>query len=162
MGIKFTIGELDDMSNALGTLMPQRISARASYWLSKFMKKAGDELKNYEEIRMKLIKQYGKKKEGTDELEVLNDGQVIFESTEALETFNKEIRAIRQEEVEFNISRLDISELKDAQLSPFEMMILAKLFHDGVEEEIEEVAKAAEVIPSPASSTSKSDPEVTE
>ncbi len=82
-------------------------TAKANYWVSKFVNKIKDEYKIVDEARQDLIKQYGKE----------NEDKSFNVLPENMEVFMKEFAELLEAEVDLNIPNLNVEYLEGRNLS---------------------------------------------
>ena len=107
--------ELREMSSALGKLLSSTMPVKQSYRMSKLAKCITKEMNDIEESRNDLIKKFGDK----------NDkGQIEIIDNDKKEEFNKEFADLLKEEVEITFVPIDLENIGEAKLTPFDIVAL--------------------------------------
>lgn len=101
--MKTTIEELINADETIARLIKQPLPVVQSYRLAKFTKALVEELKVYNDERIKLCEQYGTLDK--------NEGVYKFEG-ENLEKFNADKNVLLSQEVELDVKPIDISGLE--------------------------------------------------
>lgn len=119
--------ELLNAQNALGTLNNTRgLSAVTAYRVAKNIKVINNELKTYEEQRMKLVKELADKDNDGNALTKINDNG---DTEYVLSNKNKiklagQLNSIMDEESNIEIKKLKLEDLDVAGLAPIELNAL--------------------------------------
>lgn len=87
---QFTGKEFSQIAGSISALLGARLDVYAAFKIRKFAKAAMEELRELEETRLKLIKQYG---------EIMPDGENFKVSPERKEQFDAEWEKILSEEI---------------------------------------------------------------
>jgi hypothetical protein len=126
--IKIKTNEITGILKGLSTLLEQRMPVKLAYWFNKLSQKLISEQRSYEELRIKLCKDYCDKDVDNNPIIIddrysgLTDNQ---EFTEKLaELFNLEI------EIDFEPIKIESLESADIKLTGAEMMALDKIIGD--------------------------------
>lgn len=120
MEIKFKLKEVVEAGPALGKILNSVTDAKTSYWLGKTLNKLLSEIRDIEKARIKLVEKYGKK-------DIDGSTKVTKENTEA---FKKEYESFLEDEITIDMPKLKLEYLKDAKLSPVDMMALDKIIEE--------------------------------
>lgn len=101
------------------------IPIQTSYYIAKNIEKIEKELEFFEKERTKIVKKYGEKKED-GELIVSENGNVNIVD---VENFNKEMQELNSLEVELDIVKINIEDLRDSKISitPREVLSISYL-----------------------------------
>ena len=102
---------LDSLKKLLGTDLPVKVS----YKLSKIVKKVNSEIKELEDKRIELIKQYGELKD--EKIEVKPENLVLFMS---------ELQTLLDLEIDLDIQPIKLDELGDIKFSAVDLADLEK------------------------------------
>lgn len=121
--MELTLGQIQDMKDALRRLSEERIPLKTAFKLNKLINVVDDNLQIIEDQRIKLVN-----KLGTED----KDGSVSIDAkdTNAIQTFQKEYMELMDEKIELDFDLLVISELPDVKLSTQDMLKLASLFKE--------------------------------
>jgi translation initiation factor 2 alpha subunit (eIF-2alpha) len=106
---------------AIKKLLDQPLAAKTAFKLKGVAKRVTEELTKYEEVRKDAIQKYGSKVEGTEDLDVEENGNVRFTNENMLK-FVAEITDLTNTEVE--IPTIKIDDLGDVELSATDLMSL--------------------------------------
>ena len=117
--IAITLENLMNSVDALKSLSQKQLKARSAYQISKILKAADEEISNFNETRMQLIKKYGEKDE-TGELKTDENGNVHI-VTEKLQSFNDELQELLKTFAELNVNQIPVDELGDISFTPMEI-----------------------------------------
>lgn len=112
----FTIVELITARETLSKIANQPINALIAFRVGKIIKAVNDELSKFDEIRADLFKKYGT---------IDSDGKPTF-TNENVEIINKELTPILLEEIELKFNKLNINDIKDINLTTFEILGIEK------------------------------------
>ena len=96
--MELTIGELREAQGALVKILITEQPFKLAYRLKKIVGKLEVELREIEEVRVKLIEKYG---------EVLPNGSLKVKA-ENLETFNKEMKEINETQTSLDIQPIPL------------------------------------------------------
>ena len=100
---------------ALSKLLNEPLPIKASYRLSKIIRKVESELKDFEAKRFELIKKYGAEDQEKQTWTVI---------PENVETFTKEINDLLSLEISLELDALHVEELGNASISATELLQL--------------------------------------
>lgn len=125
--IEVTIKEIINGIETMDELMKEALPSRAAYQVAKMAKAMSDEYKIFEETRLKLIKQYGKK-DDTGELVVDEKNQYTIPK-EVMEDFAKEFNELTASKVELVVNPIDLDSLY-CDLTPTQMINLMPFIVD--------------------------------
>ena len=117
--ISITLEQLVNSSEALKALSNKPLKARSAYAVARILKAADQEMTNFNDTRMELIKKYGVKDE-TGELKLDDNGNAQIDH-DSLSTFNTEFRELLQSQIEINANKIKIGDLGDIDFTPSEM-----------------------------------------
>jgi hypothetical protein len=125
--INLTINELSVMEQAINRLTIHPLPAKIAFQFGKFAKKVVNELDNYEDTRMKTLKNYAML-DPNGGLIIDEHNEAKFETPEKREQFMKEIDELRQTEIEFNFQPIPISAIpSDINIPAGDLMLLDKI-----------------------------------
>jgi len=114
--------------NSVRTLMKQPLPIKVAYKLRGVVKKAEEELNQYEEMRKEALQKYGKKKEDGS-LDTTETNNVQFETRESMQDFLKDIGDLTNLDVD--MATISVEELGgDIKLSTEDLMNLDGLLVD--------------------------------
>lgn len=109
-------------TDILKKLAQQDFKAKLALSIARLLKAAENEIQNFNEVRLELIKKYGNKDEN-GELITDENGNCKIEDN-SLEAFNKELKELLDSEVELNANKIDIELLEDCNFTPAEIALL--------------------------------------
>lgn len=95
-------------------LNSNKMPVKEAYMLSRSVKKIQEELTEFDNVRVKLVKELGEKTEG--------DNYIIKQENEGI--FREKIDEILNTEIEVNITKIGIDKLDGLGLSPIELLYL--------------------------------------
>ena len=115
--------QLSQIAGAMPTiqkLMDSTLKVSVAFRLAKFAKQVEPHMESYDKIRQELLEKYGTKGEAEGE-----DGQVryTFENGQA-EKFTAELTKLLDEKIDLKIKKFKVSDFKDAELTPRDMLSL--------------------------------------
>jgi hypothetical protein len=122
--MKITLGELKAAISGLNKIVVATLSIKVSYRLSKMITIINNELAHEEQLRQKLVTQYGEK----------DDKGNIQVKKENATKFYEDYRKLLEEEVKLNIQSIKLSEIQDVKISAMDILALGKLLEDDVSE----------------------------
>lgn len=117
--MQFTLGELKNMETALKELSKKEVPIRASFLISRFLKKVNEELVIIEEERVKLVKKYGEEKDG-----------ITTVSPNKINDFKKDIEEFLLTKIEIEVSPISLQDIGDIYLSPQDMISIEKIIKE--------------------------------
>lgn len=120
--ISISLKQLVNSADALKNLSQRPLKARCAYTISKLLKATDAEITNFNEVRMNLIKKFGKKNE-QGELDIDEQGNVHI-PPEDLNKFNTETQELLDTIVEINANKINISDVENIEFTPLEMNLL--------------------------------------
>ena len=114
------LGEVAAAMPTIQKLMDSKVKAVIAFRLAKFAKQVEPQMESYDKIRQELLEKYGTKGEAEGE-----DGQVryTFENGQA-EKFTAELTKLLDEKIDLKIKKFKVSDFKDAELTPRDMLSL--------------------------------------
>jgi len=101
---------------AIQTLAATKLPVKASFRVAKALKLIATDLMVYEEHRVKLLEEHGKKSEDGSKYE--------FETPEKQQAFSAAFQELQQEEVALTIELLSVDDLGDCSLAPSDLFPL--------------------------------------
>jgi len=125
---RIKVRELIEMQVSLNKLVTcETLGAGVSFRLLGFAKSLMKEMRDYEEVRLKLVAKYaGDPKNGRREVLPQN-----------IEVFNEEMKPLLEEEADIPEVKIKLNELERANLSPMDMANLDFLIEDDHKKEQE-------------------------
>lgn len=117
--IEITLEQLVNSTEALRALSNKQLKAKSAYAVARLIKAADQEMTNFNETRMELIKKYGIK-DDSGELKLDDNGNAQIDQA-SLSTFNSEFRDLLQTKIEINANKININDLGDIDFTPSEM-----------------------------------------
>lgn len=121
--MKLTLAQIKNAEPTVAKLLSVELPIKVSYRLTRMAKAFADEIKYYEDSRIKLFDKYG---------ETLEDGTKKIKS-ESEQAFFSDLTTILNEEVEFKFDhKIHIDLLDGVKLTPIELSALEPWL-DGVE-----------------------------
>jgi hypothetical protein len=127
--IELNIAEMEAYNGVLPILMREKLPAKISYWLSKLSGKVESELKHYDDIRLKTLKDFAEV-DGNGNLILGQNNNAIFPDEESEKAFMKEIDELRAQTVEFKIDPISINTLANYSIEGAILRVLEKLIVD--------------------------------
>ena len=129
--IKTTLGQLKQSEKAVAKLMNQETDIKTAYSLGRIVNKIGQELRDSESARIKLVEKHGTKDD---------KGQSVVPE-ENKKVFYEEYSKLLEVEVEMPFSKVSIESLSKVSVTPAEMVQLDYLIleSDQIPEIVEEV-----------------------
>jgi hypothetical protein len=113
--MQVTLQTLLQAKASLEKLIQLNFKVKISYALLKFIKKANEELKDFEEAKDKLVKRYGTEK----------DGNIIIENNSPnMEPFIKELNELLAHSVEMPDLKIKIAEIEAEAISTSDLLQL--------------------------------------
>lgn len=119
--IEVTVKEIVNGIETINELMTEALPSRAAYQVAKMAKAMSDEYKIFEDMRLKLIKKYGKKDE-QGEL-VIDERNQYTVPKENMEAFTKEFNELTASKVELLVNPINLDSLY-CDLTPAQMVSL--------------------------------------
>ena len=119
--MKITIRELSDSRPALRDLASKPMKGSTAHYVSKAIIAVNRALEPFDMTQNKLIEDYDAKVVG---------GQVIFKDDDQEAKFIKELKPVRDEEIELNVQKISIKKLGNIQIAPGTFVILDWLLED--------------------------------
>lgn len=118
--MKITLEKLLGSADALKNLFNSEVPVTMAFKLSKTIKDAEENIKLFEESRLKLLKQYGE--------ETSEDSYKISEENAPL--IQKELDELLKTEVELTAEPLSVDKLGDIKMTSADVYALSWLFTD--------------------------------
>lgn len=119
--ITLTLGEIFKGKDALNKLTNLQLPAKKAYKLTKFLREVKKEFDTIEEVRIKLVQQYG---------EPDNKGNITILDQEKLLAFNNQFTELLLDTREFNMDKFNIDDFGNAEFSPNELSLLNNLIDE--------------------------------
>lgn len=132
--MKLKLRQIVESVQGMNALMDSKLPVKIAYRLNKLANnQISREIKDYEEQRVKLVKEYGDKDEA---------GQVSVSDPKKLEEFLVKINELQDVDVEIDFERISIESLGDIAIEP--KNIISWLFSDETQEATKEEAPEPE------------------
>ena len=109
------LSKILEISGALNVLANTKLPAKASYRVAKAINLITSELKVYDQARVKLAEELGTKSE---------DGSRFDFADDAAKSFNDQIQALLEEEVDITLPTVTPDELGAIEIEPLHLAIL--------------------------------------
>jgi hypothetical protein len=113
--MEIRLAEIKKIETSLSKLATKDIKINIAYKIGKLLKVLNQELKNLEESRINLVKKYGKKDEGGEDIRV---------PVERTEEFMLEFNGLMQEKVSVDFEPIPYQEFGDISLSVTDILSL--------------------------------------
>jgi hypothetical protein len=113
---KVKLGKIVSSVEALKTftsLKLEKVPVKTKYWMSRLINKIDSELKSYEEVRVGLIKEFGKEK--LDEEGKPEGFEIDMKDKEKSEAFYKKFSELQDQEIELEFTKIKIEELEGSE-----------------------------------------------
>jgi len=119
--MKLKLAQLIAMRGSLVKLIEKDLPVKQSYNLAKFIKKANEELEQFEQQRIKLVNRYGEKDEAGN----------IAVKEEFQQQFMNELNELTEIEVDFpNFKPLKLADLRNIYFTTNDMMSLIDIVEE--------------------------------
>ena len=120
--IKLKLNELLNATDALQTLSKKSLQARPAFQVVRLLKAADKEIQEFNDIRVKVVNQYGDKDEN-GELITDEHGNCHI-APEHINEFNKELNDLLNTEIEINANMLSLGDLEELEFTPSDLALL--------------------------------------
>ena len=120
--IKLKLNELLNATDALQTLSKKSLQARPAFQVVRLLKAADKEIQEFNDIRVKVVNQYGDKDENGELITDENGNCHI--APEHINEFNKELNDLLNTEIEINANMLSLSDLEELEFTPSDLALL--------------------------------------
>lgn len=120
--MKVTNGQLNTHLNELKTFLDKQTSVKTGYAFQKNIRRFEEELRPYEEERIRMLKKYGKKDE-KGELILNENGSVDFENG-GYEKFAEELKKLQELEIDVPVYQVSLNDLEQMNLTVRELYCL--------------------------------------
>jgi len=117
--MKIKLFEIVDSISVLNKLQVQELPAKTAYKVQKNIKEITEEIQEFETIRTKLVEKYSKE----------NKDGIKYIPEENMEKANIELTELLQEEIEINISKININDLS-FRISPLDLAKIDWMIED--------------------------------
>jgi len=118
MEIKFTLKELLEIKPSVEKIVNQDIDIVQSFKLAKFIKQLNTHYKDYDELRLSLIKKFGER----------NEEKGTYEVKHNVEEFKREIDKLLMVEVEVYFEPFNLEDFNGVKISSGDAIFLEKIF----------------------------------
>ena len=115
--------KLQEMVNSvalINNLMNQSLKAKTAYKIARIAREIEKEYKLFDEARMNLVNEYGKREDGQL---IEQDGNYLIDQ-DKIEGYNHAAEELLNTIIELNLEKLDINELDNVELTPQQMILL--------------------------------------
>ena len=125
--MKFKLAELKPFAEGLKEILDVELPIKPAYWLGKLLVKVENELKHFEEARLKLIAKHSieKDEKGRPKVDETTNRYVVDE-----EAFGKEFIELCDEEIEIDFKPITLDELGDVKLKPITLAKLERIIKE--------------------------------
>lgn len=120
--INVKISDLVNATETLQNLSKKSLKAKLAFSVAKLLKGAEQEIQQFNETRMNIIKKYGEKDE-TGNIKTDEGGNCKI-TKENIDDFTHELTDLLNTEVEINASKLRMDDLENIDFTPNDMVIL--------------------------------------
>ena len=120
--IKLKLNELLNATDALQTLSKKSLQARPAFQVVRLLKAADKEIQEFNDIRVKVVNQYGDKDENGELITDENGNCHI--APEHINEFNKELNDLLNTEIEINANALSLEDLEELEFTPSDLALL--------------------------------------
>ena len=120
--IKLKLNELLNATDALQTLSKKSLQARPAFQVVRLLKAADKEIQEFNDIRVKVVNQYGDKDENGELITDENGNCHI--APEHINEFNKELNDLLNTEIEINANMLSLEDLEKLEFTPSDLALL--------------------------------------
>lgn len=120
--IKLKLNELLNATDALQTLSKKSLQARPAFQVVRLLKAADKEIQEFNDIRVKVVNQYGDKDENGELITDENGNCHI--APEHINEFNKELNDLLNTEIEINANMLSLGDLEELEFTPSDLALL--------------------------------------
>lgn len=120
--IKLKLNELLNATDALQTLSKKSLQARPAFQVVRLLKAADKEIQEFNDIRVKVVNQYGDKDENGELITDENGNCHI--APEHINEFNKELNDLLNTEIEINANALSLGDLEELEFTPSDLALL--------------------------------------
>jgi len=114
-----TVQEMVDSVSILREINEKKMPAKTAYQFARIIREMENELKNFQNIRMKLVERYGKKDENGNLIQDEDGNVEIF--SEKKNDFKKEISDLMESKIQINCELINLNELLDNEFTPGEI-----------------------------------------
>ena len=130
--IKLKINDLLESTEVLQKLAKKELKAKLAWQVGRLLKSAEQEIQDFNETRMNLIKKFGEKDENGELITDENNNCKI--SADSTSNFSNELTELLDSEVEINANKIKIDDIANIDFSPSEMIQLEPFVDFGEEE----------------------------
>ena len=123
--IKIKKEEIRTVVAGLADISTRPLPVKTSYWIAKLAKKMEKKVKDLEIDRMILLGVHGKRDENNQL--IINDGHYMMTDKEA---FDKEFKALTDEEIEVEFNKIPLSLFGNASVTPASLIALEKFIDE--------------------------------
>ena len=116
--MKLTVLEVLKLNDGLNDLSDKELPVSVAFKLQSIQSKLSTECENASKVRSKLIDKYKE--------EDLEDGKVKIKESE-VETFNKEINELHNQEVNIKLDKIKVDDLESIKVKPSTLGKLEKI-----------------------------------
>lgn len=117
--IEVTVEEIVDSTSVVKQMMNMAMKSRVAYQIARLARELENELKTFENERMKLIQKYGEKDENGD-LKTDENGQYTIPK-DNIKEFGDESNELLETKVELNVNKIKLEDL-DCELNPGQIL----------------------------------------
>lgn len=117
--ITVTISELINSTETLKKLANKELKAKLAWSVARLLKSADQEIQDFNDARMKLIRQYGEKDENGELITDERGNCKILD--EDVQKFTDELNELTNTTVEINANKINIEDIENIDFTPAEM-----------------------------------------
>jgi hypothetical protein len=115
--MKLVIEQIINSKDVLKNLGSQKMNASIAFKIQRNIRKLNPEIENFQTVMKDIVEKYSDKKDN------------YFEVRESERNeYQKELNELLKEEVEVDISQINIDDFSNIQLTPFELMQIDWMF----------------------------------
>ena len=117
--IEVTVKEIVDSVNVVKQMMNMSMKSKVAYQVARLARELENELKTFENERMRLIQKYGEKDEDGN-LKTDENGQYTIPK-DSIKEFGDESDGLLETKVELNVNKIKLEDL-DCELNPGQIL----------------------------------------
>jgi len=122
--MKIKLGLLVNSKEGLSIIATSKFKATKLFEITKFVKKANEEIESFEKVRQEKIKQYGE--------EQTNDkGEKVMQvASDKINDFVADIEDLFNSEIDIDVPKILVEDLGDTEMSPNILLSLGYIFEN--------------------------------
>ncbi len=128
--VTIKLGNVKPVMDIMNLMMGSKLPVSTAYNVSKLARKLLQELKHYDELRVRICEKYCDKDENGKPAKEKTEAGEVYKFTENKTEFDKEMSELFDQDVEFDVRPLPVYALDGAELTPLQVNFISPFLQE--------------------------------